>query len=79
MGLLKNVEADLLDWFGSRYGCLPLINGRYEHRWAGKVDYGPSQEKRLSQILGIGKGVRRKWAIQPLPSNKLYARYCKGR
>lgn len=68
----KNVEADLLAWFSNRYGILPLINSRYETNWAGLVEYGPSQKARLRQMLGIGRGVRPKWAIQPLNSNKLY-------
>jgi len=74
----KNVEADLLDWFGSRFGTLPLINSRYETSWAGAVEYGPSQSARLWQMLGIGKGVRHKWALQPLRSNKLYKKYLRG-
>lgn len=74
----KNVEADLLRWFGKRYGSLPLINSRYEPNWEGAVEYGSSQADKLRQMLGTGKGGRRKWAIQPLPSNNLYSRYHKG-
>jgi hypothetical protein len=73
----KNVEADLLEWFRNRYGILPLINSRYETNWAGAVEYGPSQESRLRQVLGIGRGLRPKWAIQPLNSKKLYQKYLK--
>lgn len=71
----KNVEADLIRWFSEKTGMLPLINARFETSWEGHVDYGPSQEKLLLQSLGIGKGVRHKWAIRPMPSNKVYAKY----
>lgn len=74
----KNVEADLLELFSVRYGGLPLINKRYEHKYEGLVDYGPSQETRLHQSIGIGKGNRHKWAIKPLPSNEHYDTYFRG-
>ena len=74
----KNVEADLLEMFFERVGSLPFFNSRYETKFAGRVDYGPSQERRLWQQLGTGSGNRPLWALTPMPANPNYARYQRG-
>ncbi|THG37785.1 hypothetical protein [Sphingomonas olei] len=73
-----NVEADLLRMFYQRYGGLPMMNKRFEDSYAGVVDYGKTQQDKLWASIGIGKGVRYKWAIRPLRSNKHYATYHAG-
>lgn len=74
----KNVEADLIDWFEQKNGAIPFFNSRRETRFAGKVDYLPTQVKDLRRALGVGSGNRPEWAVRPLMSNSNVGVYYKG-
>jgi hypothetical protein len=65
-------EAALLEEFKSIYGCAPLRNAQMESRTR-LYDYYPIDEVR-SAIM-IGKGVRYKWAIEPMKSSRFYDLY----
>ena len=74
----KNVEADLIDMFLERAGALPFFNRCREPKFSGRIDYGPSQDRRLRQLLGTGSGKRPHWALSPTPANPHYDTYWTG-
>ena len=59
----KDYEAYLLSAFKKKYGALPLRNKQNE-----SVVY-KHQYSHTESVIGPTKGVRYRWAIQPLPSN----------
>lgn len=65
-------EAALLDEFKDIYGCAPLRNSQMERRTR-NYDYFPMEDIRAA--IMIGKGVRYKWAIEPMKSSRFYDLY----
>lgn len=59
----KDYEAFLLSEFKSKYGALPLRNKQNE-----SVVYH-HQYSHSETVIGPTRGVRYRWAIQPLPAN----------
>ncbi len=69
----KDVEAALLSDFAFLYGTAPLNNKQYEYA---KIEHN-FDIKDLRTALKIGKGIKHKWSIKPMKSNKFYGHYHK--
>lgn len=77
----KCVEADLLERFLSKYGCIPFFNSQRQGAFAAECKgtwYTDTDEKRFSAAIGIGRGNRPRWAIAPAPANRNYRVYHTG-
>jgi hypothetical protein len=68
-------EAELLNRFYRKFGCLPMFNRRMERANRNRR-YVPN--KAVKACLGFGSGRAYHWALTPLPSNSGYERYSKG-
>jgi hypothetical protein len=69
----KDCEAALIQKFREIHGSAPMANSHMEYR---RSDY-IYDEDALREAILIGKGVRFKWAIKPMPSAALYDAYHK--
>lgn len=69
----KDYEAALIQRFRDIHGSAPMANSHMEYR---RSDYVYSEEV-MREALLIGKGVRFKWAIKPMPSAALHEAYYK--
>ena len=76
--LYRYIEADLILMFQQKYGALPFFNRQREKSCEGRVDYTDSQMKDLRAAIGIGRGRRPRWSIEPLCSNKNFDVYWTG-
>lgn len=70
-----DLEAALLIAFKEEYGSAPIRNDQMETRRHENYQYLPEDEFRSAFM--IGKGVRYKWAIKPMPSSDFYDHYNK--
>ncbi|MDY3555370.1 hypothetical protein R5W24_004513 [Gemmata sp. JC717] len=69
----KDYEAALIQRFRDIHGSAPMANSHMEYRRCNYV----YEEEVMREALLIGKGVRFKWAIHPMPSATLYEAYHK--
>lgn len=69
----KDCEAALIQKFRDIHGSAPMANSHMEYR---RSDYVYDEDV-VREALLIGKGVRFKWAIKPMPSASLHNAYYK--
>lgn len=70
----RDCEAATIERFKEKFGCLPLWNKQNEKRiYSHKYPY-----EEIDKIIGIGKGVRYLWAVEPMPASPYYAAFNKG-
>lgn len=67
----KDYEAALIQRFRDIHGSAPMVNSHMEYR---RTDYTYDEDV-MREALLIGKGVRFKWAIKPMPSASLHEAY----
>jgi len=67
----KESEAARMQFFVNKYGSAPLRNNHIEHQKYGH-SYAATE---LREALTPGKGMRFRWAIQPMKANKFYKTY----
>jgi hypothetical protein len=76
--LCQFVEADLLESFSEKYGCLPWFNLQREPKHANKREYDGAVRTEFNQRIGKVQGSRYLWAIQPTRNNDQYDPYARG-
>lgn len=69
----KDLEAALLGKFYELYSTAPLRNRQYEYQ---KKSY-EFDEDELKLALRIGRGIKYKWAIEPMKNNPFYESFYK--
>jgi hypothetical protein len=74
----KCIEADLLDHFQHSYGALPFFNKNREKKFLGRFTYSEAILQKFRAVLGIGKGHKPLWIIEPCKNHPAYFTYQKG-
>ena len=74
----RNFEADLIDDFIRRHGCIPLFNRQREIKYAGTYVYSAEAKKAFRHRIETGKGFKAQWAMIPTPNSALYDHFTTG-
>ena len=76
--LCQYVEADLIELFFGKYGCLPWFNRQRERKFLGKRHYNADEITEFSKRVGKVSGSNYLWAIRPTHNNSQYPAYVAG-
>lgn len=68
----RDAEAAILIHFKKQFRCAPLWNSQMENRIFLHYQYNKIQ---INRLIGIGQGVRYKWAVEPMRACLFYDSY----